>query len=193
MKQPLSITMTGPERDLRPEGVSLYSFALAFGLMLFSGPLWAQPRPGESFRTVLPVPPQIQNPVEPARPATQRDNDTCCRQPTAPPILSETHPGMPSRTSYTSTGISTSTSTSMSTSTYTSTYSPPPGFHYQAWAVGSVLPRVYWGRGYWIDNYWLFALKAPPWECVWVRYGNDAMLVNRRNGAILQILRHKFR
>lgn len=186
MKQPLSITMTGPERDLRAEGVSLYSFALAFGLMLFSGPLWAQPQHGENFRPVIPAPP-IQSPVETARPAQQRDNDTCCRQPMSSPILSETHAGMPSRTTYTSTTISTSTTS------YTSAYSPPPGFHYQAWAVGSVLPRVYWGRGYWIENYWLFALKAPPWECVWVRYGNDAMLVSRRNGAILQILRHKFR
>lgn len=184
MRQPLSLPMSGPERELRPERASLYSFALALGLMLFSGPLWAQPPRPEALRQVIPPPTQPQMPMETARPAPQRDNDACCRQTTAP-VLAETHAGMSPRTSYTSQYTSVSAATSV--------YSPPPGFHYQLWAVGNVLPRVYWGRGYWVENYWMFALKTPPWECVWVRYGNDALLVNRRNGAILQVLRHTFR
>ena len=185
MKQPLSIIMSGPERDLRPEGVSLYSLALALGLMLFSGPLWAQPPRGETFRPAIPAPPPPPSTVEPSRPAPQRNSEACCHQTMTPPITSETHAGISPRTTY--------TSQSPSTSATSSSYSPTPGFHYQLWAVGNVLPRAYWARGYWVENYWMFALRTPPWECVWVRYGNDALLVNRRNGAIVQILRHTFR
>jgi Ni/Co efflux regulator RcnB len=65
-------------------------------------------------------------------------------------------------------------------------YSRPPGWSYRRWGYGQILPRAYWKRNYWIDSYWSFGLATPPWGYEWVRYGDDAILVDVRSGEILQ-------
>lgn len=50
-----------------------------------------------------------------------------------------------------------------------------------------ILPRLFWGRQYWIDSYWQFGLANPPYGYVWVRYSNDALLVNVATGRILSV------
>lgn len=60
------------------------------------------------------------------------------------------------------------------------------------WAYGQILPRQYWGRQYVIGDYWLFALAVPPVGYEWVRYGNDALLINMATGEILQVVYDRF-
>lgn len=70
----------------------------------------------------------------------------------------------------------------------------PPVAHWSSrrWAYGQLLPRQYWGRQYVIGDYWLFALSVPPVGFEWVRYGNDALLINMATGEILQVVYDRF-
>ncbi len=67
-------------------------------------------------------------------------------------------------------------------------YVRPHGWYYHRWVFGEILPRFFWVRDYWILDYWMFGLPIPPYGCVWVRYGDDAVLIDTRTGAILQVI-----
>jgi Ni/Co efflux regulator RcnB len=67
------------------------------------------------------------------------------------------------------------------------TYNRPSGWYYRRWGYGQIFPSIFWGRNYWIDDYWMFDLLIPPYGYVWVRYGDDALLINRRTGMVLQV------
>ena len=65
----------------------------------------------------------------------------------------------------------------------------PNGWHhYRRWVYGEYLPRIFWVRDYWLFKYWRFGLFDPPYGYVWVRYGNDALLVNVETGRILAVV-----
>ena len=64
-------------------------------------------------------------------------------------------------------------------------YQPPRGWYERRWAYGQILPAPFWARNYWLVNYWGFGLVDPPYGYVWVRYGNDALMVNIITGQIL--------
>ena len=66
-------------------------------------------------------------------------------------------------------------------------YQRPQGWYYRRWTFGMILPSLFWGRQYWIDSYWSYGLMNPPYGYVWVRYGDDAMLVNVETGNILRV------
>jgi Ni/Co efflux regulator RcnB len=66
-------------------------------------------------------------------------------------------------------------------------YVQPRGWHYQRYAYGQTLPPAYWGREYWLNGYSQFGLINPPYGYVWVRYGNDAMLLSVISGLILSV------
>ncbi len=68
------------------------------------------------------------------------------------------------------------------------TYNRPSGWYYQRWVFGQIFPSMFWARDYWITDYWMFDLPIPPYGYVWVRYGDDALLVNRRTGRVLQVI-----
>ncbi|MGH6989355.1 MAG: RcnB family protein [Stellaceae bacterium] len=65
-------------------------------------------------------------------------------------------------------------------------YVQPRGWFSRHWAFGMVLPRLFWTQHYWIADYADFGLANPPYGYVWVRYDNDALLVNVESGEILQ-------
>jgi Ni/Co efflux regulator RcnB len=67
-------------------------------------------------------------------------------------------------------------------------YVRPAGWHYQRWTLGAVLPALFFAQQYWIGDYAIFALDPPPPGTVWVRYGSDALLVDRYNGEIIQVV-----
>ncbi len=67
-------------------------------------------------------------------------------------------------------------------------YVRPRGWFSHRWIFGDILPQVFWSRSYWILDFWLYGLPIPPAGCVWVRYGNDALLVDRETGEILQVI-----
>ena len=75
---------------------------------------------------------------------------------------------------------------------YDVTYSPPPGWHYQSWNYGQVLPPAYWNQPYWLTNYSQYGLQPPPYGYVWVQNGPDALAVDSYSGTILQVIRGLF-
>jgi Ni/Co efflux regulator RcnB len=64
----------------------------------------------------------------------------------------------------------------------------PPGFTYQAWATGGILPPVFLGASYFYDGYATLGLAAPPGGYRWVRYGPDLLLVNVNTGRIADVV-----
>jgi Ni/Co efflux regulator RcnB len=68
-------------------------------------------------------------------------------------------------------------------------YSQPRGFYYRRWTFGDVLPSLFWSSSnYWINDYSYFGLPYPPPGCMWVRYGDDALLIDRYSGEIIQVV-----
>lgn len=68
----------------------------------------------------------------------------------------------------------------------------PSGYRYQRWAFGMTLPSLFWGSNYWISDYSNYGLAYPPPGTVWVRYGNDAILIDRYSGEILEVVYGQF-
>jgi len=66
-------------------------------------------------------------------------------------------------------------------------YRPPMGYVSRNWNYGQYLPAAYYARGYWINDYLLYALYGPPSGFVWVRVGDDALLINRYTGEVVAV------
>lgn len=71
-------------------------------------------------------------------------------------------------------------------------YHRPHGWYYRHWRFGEFLPRMFWGHTYWIMSYWSFDLPTPPPGCVWVRYGDDALLIDTTTGEIIEVMYNLF-
>ena len=67
-------------------------------------------------------------------------------------------------------------------------YSRPHGWYPYQWVLGGILPHLFWSQNYWIIDYWLYGLPIPPYDCVWVRYENDALLIDRRSGEVIEVI-----
>ncbi|HEY7979450.1 MAG TPA: RcnB family protein [Rhizomicrobium sp.] len=68
----------------------------------------------------------------------------------------------------------------------------PSGHSYRRWTFGMTLPSLFWGRNYWISDYSYYGLAYPPPGTVWVRYGSDAILIDRYTGEILEVVYGQF-
>ncbi len=66
-------------------------------------------------------------------------------------------------------------------------YQRPRGWYPHRWSYGEHLPRIFFASDFWIPDYVAFDLDAPPYGFVWVRYGDDALLVNRYTGEIIEV------
>jgi Ni/Co efflux regulator RcnB len=66
-------------------------------------------------------------------------------------------------------------------------YRAPQGYQYRHWSYGERLPRGYFARDYWISDFLMYGLFAPPSNLVWVRVGDDALLIDQENGDIVQV------
>lgn len=65
-------------------------------------------------------------------------------------------------------------------------YIAPQDYQYRHWSYGERLPRVYYARDYWIGDFVGLGLSVPPSDLVWVRVGDDTLLINRNTGEIVQ-------
>jgi Ni/Co efflux regulator RcnB len=66
-------------------------------------------------------------------------------------------------------------------------YNRPSGFSYRRWNYGEFLPALFWNQQYWLSDYGSYDLPPPPPGTTWVRYGNDALLIDRYSGEIVTV------
>jgi Ni/Co efflux regulator RcnB len=76
-------------------------------------------------------------------------------------------------------------------------YGPPPaayygrpGFRpgYTSWRRGAYLPGYYRDRGYVVNDYYRYNLRAPPRGYYWYRTGNDYVLAAIATGLIFDVI-----
>jgi Ni/Co efflux regulator RcnB len=70
-------------------------------------------------------------------------------------------------------------------------YIDPFGYGYQPFSIGYRLPPVYFGQQYWIDPA-LYGLPYPPPGTQWVRYWNDALLIDMYTGEVVDSIQGFF-
>jgi len=61
----------------------------------------------------------------------------------------------------------------------------PPGYRYQRWAGGMVLPPLFLVPAYFYADWAALGLVAPEAGFQWVRYGPDLLLVNVTTGQVV--------
>jgi Ni/Co efflux regulator RcnB len=66
-------------------------------------------------------------------------------------------------------------------------YRRPAGWYEHRWSFGELLPSAFWARDYWLDDFQAYDLPPPPYGAVWVRVGNDALLVDEDTGEIITV------
>jgi Ni/Co efflux regulator RcnB len=66
-------------------------------------------------------------------------------------------------------------------------YRRPQGWYSRRWSFGEILPSLFWGQQYWLSDFRDYDLPPPPPGTVWVRYGSDAMLIDRYSGEIITV------
>jgi Ni/Co efflux regulator RcnB len=67
-------------------------------------------------------------------------------------------------------------------------YNRPSGWYYRRWTFGDILPSLFWSSQYWINNYRTYALPPPPLGARWVRYGDDAVLIDQYSGQVIDVI-----
>jgi Ni/Co efflux regulator RcnB len=71
-------------------------------------------------------------------------------------------------------------------------YNRPRGWYAHHWVFGEVLPSLFWTSNYWINDYMAYDLEPPPPGTVWVRDGEDALLIDRFSGEIIEVAYNVF-
>ncbi len=68
------------------------------------------------------------------------------------------------------------------------TYRRPHGWYAHRWTFGEFLPGLFFAQQYWISDYYGYGLSDPPPGTVWVRYGDDALLIDQDTGEVIQVI-----
>jgi Ni/Co efflux regulator RcnB len=71
-------------------------------------------------------------------------------------------------------------------------YSDPFGWGYQPFSIGWRLWPSYYGSNYWINDPWEYRLPYAPPGTRWVRYYDDALLVDTWTGEVVDAIRDFF-
>ncbi len=66
-------------------------------------------------------------------------------------------------------------------------YVDPFGWGYQAIDIGYRMWPQYYGEQYWLDPQ-MYDLPYPPPGCAWVRYYNDAVLIDTYSGSVVDVI-----
>jgi hypothetical protein len=67
-------------------------------------------------------------------------------------------------------------------------YYDPFGWGYQPFDIGWRLWPAYYSNRYWINDPWMYRLPYAPPGYVWVRYWNDALLVDTWSGTVVDMI-----
>lgn len=68
------------------------------------------------------------------------------------------------------------------------TYRRPNGWFWHRWTFGEFLPYIFFERQYWLNDWEDFDLDDPPPGTVWIRYGNDALLIDEDTGEVIEVV-----
>jgi|KBSMisStaDraftv2_1062788.scaffolds.fasta_scaffold429394_2 Ni/Co efflux regulator RcnB len=68
------------------------------------------------------------------------------------------------------------------------TYVRPSGFYVHRWTFGEFLPAFFFTSNYWILDWGNFYLDAPPPGTIWVRVGDDALLIDEYSGEVIEVV-----
>jgi Ni/Co efflux regulator RcnB len=71
-------------------------------------------------------------------------------------------------------------------------YYDPFGWGYQPYSIGWRMWPSYYGSRYWISDPWRYRLPYAPPGYRWVRYWNDAVLVDTWSGQVVDVLYNFF-
>lgn len=66
-------------------------------------------------------------------------------------------------------------------------YRAPRGYVYRRYNVGERLEAAYFAQEYWLSDFAMYDLIAPPDGYTWVRFGPDAILVDEDTGEVVQV------
>ena len=66
-------------------------------------------------------------------------------------------------------------------------YAGPRGYRYRPVTVGYRFQPSYYQRNYWLNDYSRYRLARPGYNQQYIRYGNDVVLVDIRNGSALRV------
>jgi hypothetical protein len=66
-------------------------------------------------------------------------------------------------------------------------YRTPYGYHggYRRWGIGVRIDPIFFGQDYWIDNPDYYRLPPAYGDYRWVRYYNDALLIDVYSGTVM--------
>lgn len=67
-------------------------------------------------------------------------------------------------------------------------YAPYHGWSYRRLTIGFTLNSLFYGDDYWIDNPWSYRLPEAYGPYRWVRYYDDAILVNIYTGQVEDVI-----
>ena len=69
-------------------------------------------------------------------------------------------------------------------------YIVPRGYVQRTWRTGDWLPRSYWydAPRHTLGSWWRYGLYDPPYWATWIRVGDDALLIDRGNGEVIDVV-----
>lgn len=67
-------------------------------------------------------------------------------------------------------------------------YVDPFGWGYRPWQLGWSLPSRYYADRYWLNDPWYYSLPPVYGPYRWIRYWNDALLVDLRTGRVVDVI-----
>jgi Ni/Co efflux regulator RcnB len=71
-------------------------------------------------------------------------------------------------------------------------YYDPYGWNYRRWSIGWSLWPSYYGSSFWLDDPWQYRLPPAYGPYRWVRYYDDALLVNIYTGQVVDVIYNFF-
>ena len=71
-------------------------------------------------------------------------------------------------------------------------YNAPRGYRYRPVTIGYTFRPAFYSSRYWINDPTRYRLNAPGRYQRWIRYGNDVVLINTRNGRVITVYRNFF-
>jgi hypothetical protein len=71
-------------------------------------------------------------------------------------------------------------------------YYDPFGWNYRRWSIGSYLWPSYYRSSFWLNDPWQYRLPPAYGPYRWVRYWDDALLVNIYTGEVVDVINNFF-